>query len=435
MPATFPPPTGSLAANRRLDSAPPTTAQPLVVATDGTESADAAFVAARLLAQHCGAPVNVVTVLEQQLAYFPAPYPIIPVEAERAQLDLLTARVRRQLEKLVGTSAGWSIETRYGMPAATIAHAARDSDAGMILTGLSKHGVLDRVFGEETSPHIAQVTDVPLLTVAPGTIRLPRVVVIAVDPHSPAVPDSGVIRALLSEVEEVHMVNVQPRSTDTLGFAPAPWDQTYEEGLNATVDRVKASLGLPAKVVRNVTVALGNPAREILRAVTDVKADLLIVAQRRRGVLFARPGGGLAARLLRGTTCSVLVLPQALAEPQAISPVTAMHTQTLSDRALWTARLGEISRRNAGRRVSLEIDNTRLGAQALATGYPFLGADYDRSDDRVLVMLGNLAGGTSHLTHAITAPVSIDLLEGNDLKARVLRIEDENGQALVTFLG
>lgn len=435
MQTTFTPPTGSLATSRPIDTTAPTTAQPLVVATDGTESADAAFIAARLLAQHCGAPVTVLTVLEQQLVYFPAPYPIIPVEAERAQLDALTERVRRQLDKQVGATTGWTVETRYGLPASTITRAARESRAEMILTGLSKHGVLDRVFGEETSPHIAQVTDVPLLTVAPNMDHLPRVIVVAVDPHSPAVPDSAAMRALLSEVEAVHLVNVQPRSTDTLGFAPAPWDQTYEEGLNAALDRVKQSLGLPAKVFQNVIVALGNPAREILRTATEVKADMLIVAQRRRGVLLARPGGGLAARLLRGTTCSVLVLPQPVGEPRVIAPITAMHTQTLSDRTLWSARLGEISRRNVGRRVSLEIDDTRLGAQAQATDYPFLGADYDRTDDRVTIMLGNPKGGTSHLTHTITAPVSIDLLEGNDGHARVLRVEDEGGQALVTFLG
>ena len=435
MQTTFTPPTGSLAAGRAIDSSPPTTTQPLVVATDGSESADAAFVAARLLAQHCGAPVNVLTVLEQQLAYFPAPYPIIPVEAERAQLDALSARVQRQLERQVGTTAGWTVETRYGLPASTIARAARESRAEMILTGLSKHGVLDRVLGEETSPHIAQMTDVPLLTVAAGTDRLPRTIVVAVDPHSPAVPDSAAMRALLSEVESVQLINVQPRSTDTLGFAPATWDQTYEEGLNAAVDRVKKSLGLPEKVFQNVIVALGNPAKEILRTATEVKADMLVVAQRRRGFLLARPGGGLASRLLRGTTCSVLVLPQPVGEPRMDAPITTMHTQTLSDRTLWSARLGEISRRNAGRRVSLEVDDTRLGAQAQATDYPFLGADYDRTDDRVMIMLGNPVGGTSHLTHTVTAPVSIDLLEGNDGKAKVLRVEDEGGQALVTFLG
>ena len=434
MQTTLNPPTGSLAGSRPIDSDPPMTAQPLIIATDGTDSADATFIAARLLAQHSGAPVNVVTVLEQQLVYFPAPYPIVPVEVERTQIDALTARVKRQLEKQVGTRTGWTVETRYGLPASTIARTAREAHAEMILTGLSKHGVLDRVFGEETSPHIAQLTDVPLLTVAPGTDHLPRVVVVAVDPHAPAVPQSASIRALLSEVESVYLVNVQPRSTDTLGFEPAPWDQSYEEGLDEAVERVKQSLGLPAKVFQNVIVALGNPAREILRAATEVKADMLIVGQRRRGLILARPGGGLASRLLRGTTCSVLVLPQPLGEPRTMAPVTSMHTQTLTDRAQWTARLGEISRRNAGRRVSLEIDDTRLGAQAQATDYPFLGADYDRTDDRVTIMLGNPVGGTSHLTHTVTAPVSIDLLEGNDGKARVLRVEDEGGQALVTFL-
>ncbi len=436
MPAIITPPTGTDSINRPISATKPGAAQPIIVATDGSDSSDAAFVAARLIEARIGAPVSVLTVLEQPLAYFPAPYPIMPIEIEQAQIEAMANRARGQLRTVIGETSNWAVDVRIGQPAWTINQVARERSADIILTGLSKHGILDRVFGEETSPHIAQIADVPLMTVAAGTVRLPRTVVIALDPFSPALPESAALRALLSEVETVRFVNVQPRATDTLGYAPAAWDQTYEEGLQAAVKRVRESIDVPDAACRDLTVALGNPAREILRVTNEVKADLLVVAQRRRGIFRSHPGGGLAARLLRGANCSVLVIPQAAADqaPRRRASVTSAHTTTLVDRSQWLPRLGEISRRNAGRRVSLEVDDIVLGAQAQASDYPFLGADYDHADDRVTIMLGRMDGSTSHLSHSIIAPRSVDILEGNDGRLRVLRIENDAGQVLMTFL-
>ena len=111
-----------------------------------------------------------------------------------------------------------------------------------------------------------------------------------------------------------------------------------------------------------------------------------------------------------------------------------MHTVTLTDRRQWSNRLAEFSVRNKGRPAALEIDDTQLGAQAQVTDFPFLGADYDHTDDRLVIMLGNPTGSTSHLTHSIIAPSSLDILEDGDGKALVLRVGDDGGQALLTFL-
>jgi hypothetical protein len=148
--------------------------------------------------------------------------------------------------------------------------------------------------------------------------------------------------------------------------------------------------------------------------------------------------GGLATQLLRGSTCSVLVIPQPKAHRAAEfgvgAPTKSMQTLALTDRAKWSNQLAEFSIRNKGRPAALEIDDTQLGAQAQVTDFPFLGADYDRTDDRVAIMLGNPSGSTSHLTHSIAAPSSLDILEDGDGKALALRVGDEGGQALLTFL-
>jgi hypothetical protein len=133
--------------------------------------------------------------------------------------------------------------------------------------------------------------------------------------------------------------------------------------------------------------------------------------------------------------CSVLVVPRARRtrdQAREMQPAVG-RTETIFDPREWTTRLDELSRRNAGRRVSLEIDGPELGAQAQATNYPLLGMDYDRRDG-VVIMLGNPAGGTSHITHSVAAPISVEILEGRDGRTLALRVEVEMGQTLLTFV-
>jgi hypothetical protein len=138
------------------------------------------------------------------------------------------------------------------------------------------------------------------------------------------------------------------------------------------------------------------------------------------------------------THTPVLAMPQPKAHRAAESdlgaPTRSMRTVTLTDRAQWSNRLAEFSVCNTGRLVALEIDDTQLGAIAQVTESPFLGADYDRTDDRVVIMLGNPAGSTSHLTHSVAVPRSLDILEDGRGRARALRVGYESGQALLAFL-
>jgi hypothetical protein len=49
-------------------------------------------------------------------------------------------------------------------------------------------------------------------------------------------------------------------------------------------------------------------------------------------------------------------------------------------------------------------------------------------------MLGNPAGSTSHLTHSVAVPCSLNILEDGRGRARALRVGYESGQALLAFL-
>ena len=415
---------------------------PLLVATDGSQSADPAFMAANLLAERLHVGVEVLAVFEPAPVFLPPPQILpMPTDFDGAAMERLRARAQQQVRNMVGDPAAWRVDVLVGEPAATVRQVARDRDASLVITGISRHGIIDRAFGEETAAHIAGVTDTPMLAATPPFLGLPRTIVIAIDLDSPLIPDNPVIRELLSAAVTVYFVNAKPRVAASEAYDLSSWERMYAEAIAEAYERVKRSLALSGKVSQQLVDLTGPAAREIVDFAQFSKADLIIVGQRRGSLLRRRFGAGLPTRILRSTTCAVLVLPRSREHAEAswmrvqATPAASTRTETITDRRQWAARLATVSRRNAGRIASLEIDDLELGAQAQAGGYPFAGTDYDHIDDRVEIMLGARGAGGAHLTHSVERPTSIDLLERADGELLALRIANDRGQVLLSFPG
>jgi hypothetical protein len=99
----------------------------------------------------------------------------------------------------------------------------------------------------------------------------------------------------------------------------------------------------------------------------------------------------------------------------------------------WALRLDAFSRRNAGRRGTLEVDDPEIGAQAQEFDYPLLGAAYDPHDQRVELMFGEERGGCRHLTRGIAGVTGIDVLRDDHGRDLAIRIAHGTGQTLLTF--
>ncbi|MDX1660610.1 MAG: DUF5335 family protein [Gemmatimonadota bacterium] len=97
-------------------------------------------------------------------------------------------------------------------------------------------------------------------------------------------------------------------------------------------------------------------------------------------------------------------------------------------RERWADELDRFTRRNAGRRTVLEVDELRVGAQRVV-GSTLWGVSYDERDDEVDLMFGDFDEGREQLTHSIGAPHEIDVLAYEGGGDRVLRIGYESGQA------
>jgi hypothetical protein len=94
----------------------------------------------------------------------------------------------------------------------------------------------------------------------------------------------------------------------------------------------------------------------------------------------------------------------------------------------WAAELKHFTDRNAGRITTLEEHGPEVGAQAEERGFPLRGIAYDPKDDRVEIMLGDLAGTERHLTRSLSSVHEIDRLtdeHGGDLALRIARVDGQ----------
>lgn len=107
-------------------------------------------------------------------------------------------------------------------------------------------------------------------------------------------------------------------------------------------------------------------------------------------------------------------------------------TDVMRDPESWSKVLKTFTERNAGRVVTLEVDDPDIGAMVEAKSYPLLGVDYDHKDGRITIMLGGSTIGGEHLTRAIPNPHSVSVLtEGG--KDAALAIGHGKGQTLLTI--
>lgn len=381
---------------------------PILVATDGTGSADAALRAAAQLSRHSGADVIVLSVLES-LPLVAADYGMMipPVDSDQARRQALLERVRAQVTALGDEARSWKVEIRDGDPPATIARTAREARARVIVVGLGHHDLLDRLFGGETALHALRLARTPVLAVPPDFRQLPRRIVVATDFSVASIRAARVALTLLDTATMVYLVHVAPRM-ELQPEAFAAWMSLFGEGLGPAFDRVQAELALPPSVTVETVARNGKPSREILDFARSTQADLIVTGSRGAGLVDRILVGSTATGLIRGAHCAVLAVPAATTERRLAWPPTAARLPIpMHD---WPTELDAFTRRNIGRLASLEVDDPELGAQAQEHDYPFLGATWDRHDERVDLMLGDFKGVGRHLTRGIGGVTAIDVL-------------------------
>lgn len=404
---------------------------PLLVASDGTASSRTAIEAAAQLAAHTEAQVVVLNVVEP-MPLLAADYGLIvpPVEAEQSRRNALFERVKAQVNDVAHHPSGWTVELREGDPARTIAKTADEIGARMIVAGLGHHDLIDRLFGGETALHALRLAKVPVFAVAPEYKHLPKRVIIATDFSVASVKAARLALELFDSVTMVYLVHVAPR-LDMQPEAFAAWMSLYGENVGPAFERVRAELAFAPGVTVEAITRQGKPSREILDFARSANVDTIITGSRGAGMIDRILVGSTTTGIIRGAHCNVLAVPTLGADDRTIG-IPERQKVTLAEER-WAEELSAFTKRNAGRRAALEIDDPELGAQAQEHDYPFLGAAYDHHDQRVELMLGDFEGVQRHLTRGITNVRAIDVLRDEHGRDWILRIGHGKGQTILTL--
>ena len=403
---------------------------PLLVATDSSESADAAIRAAEAISRHTARPVKLLAVHE--------PLPMVGPDVRIAESPDMEAERRTHLRAMVldqleraGAGADWPLEVVTGDGAATIVNAAHHIGASLVIMGLGEHGLFERMLGDEMVLRVLRLGTVPVLAVAPGASKLPVNVLAAVDFTPSSIRAVRLASEIMSADAKLTLTHIASRESDgaVSNGASSVYDGTVGRAFDLVVSKLRLRKG--ANVERRIL--FGDPAKSLLACAENAQADLIVAGSHGRGFLTRLLLGSVSQRLVRGARCSVLVAPPEEG-PNFLEELPDFTTRFAAYE--WAERLEDFTRRNVGRIATLEIIDPDIGAQIEQKGFPFVGASFDPRDGRVHMMLGNptsLNGKTRHLTRSIIGPTAIQVLRdraGHDI---LLRVAHGSGQTLLTL--
>lgn len=403
----------------------------LLVATDTSVEHISALVAARWLSEATDANVQVLSVAPLTLDLGSA-YGMVPLAAATHQpsRDAALARVKGKVAKAVGAECKWPVLIEFGEPVQVIARAASIHNAQLIVADRRPHSRTAGLIGRDLVLRLLQVGDTPVFSAAAELESLPQRVVVATDFSALSDYAAQVALPIIAPDATVYLVNVQP-PVDPFDSAWEESSPKNTEALVAAVQRANAAQTRRGVKIEAVSLA-GDPADEILRFAASQNADLIATATHGYGFFRRLVLGSVANEILRTATCSVLCVPGSAKARAATRTMSSHSSGTRSyDAVEWAGALDEFSRRNTGRRCTIEIDHGEFGAQVQGTNVPFVGAVYEPHDNIAELMFGDAAIVSRHFTNTIAEVSDLSIVTDENGDDRSLCIANRHGQTLL----
>jgi nucleotide-binding universal stress UspA family protein len=310
----------------------------VLLATDGSRSADRARDLVAHLAWPAGTTIRVVAGLEASTDLIAAPW-IVPSKDE---VDQLEARRLEHVNGVLDTSEailarpGITVQ-RYafrGRPGSEIVEAAREWGADLVVLGNRGHSRLGSMILGSTSAEVVDHAPCPVLIVREDAVQE---VVLAMD---------GSTGAALAEhvITDWPIFRNLPVSVVTVAATEIPWNAGMASGL---YDEVLASYAKDVDEARRETLELaektadrlrhagiaavghareGDPATELVEYAKGRPHPLVIMGSRGHTGLARLLLGGVARNVLHHASCSVLIVRENVTvrpEPEAKQVVAA----------------------------------------------------------------------------------------------------------------
>ena len=281
---------------------------PILVATDGTPAAEAAFRTATLIAAKLSASVRVMVVVEPLPVVAPESSTVMePLVASPEMLNAVRDRVISQFGGLAPEGLDWRVEVEYGRPSDEIAKKARACIAQLVVIGLVHHRVVDRILDGDTAVEVVRQSLVPVMLASADSNALPKRAVFAVDFSPQSIEAARAGLRLLADEPTVYLAHVRPMLTvfDDMGM----WEEEYETVAATELRKFTEALNAPAGIQVEHVILSGRPAAALLELAEKENADLIVCGTRGAGLVQRLLLGSVATRLMRHSTRSLLIVP------------------------------------------------------------------------------------------------------------------------------
>ena len=297
----------TLASSHSDPGAPVRSSGPILVAVgdDGAHVLRTAAALAPLFRDH----VHVFSAIEPLPMAVAANEPVIvPASFEEGRRDARVEHLGARLADVAKDGHCWQLDVEVGDPVTSLVRRARELDAAIILIGIGHHRPIDRLAGGEMTLRVIRRAGCPVLAVAGELEHRPHEVVVATDFSPQSLHAARAALPLLADGAVLHVVHVwQPSVTgDPTVFVV---EEEYAHSIAPRLARFVDDLHVPSSVTVFTAIREGRCAAQLLHYAEEHHADL-IVAGRHGLSTFARFFvGSVTTALLRGSTCSVFVMP------------------------------------------------------------------------------------------------------------------------------
>jgi nucleotide-binding universal stress UspA family protein len=198
------------------------------------------------------------------------------------------------------------VDALDGDPADVIARAAAETNASLIVAGLGRHNIIDRVFSGETVLRLVRSASTPVLAIGPEFV-IPRTVVVGLDFSENSVHAAQLALCFVGHGATVYLMNVAPRPDLLVMVAGGP--AIYHEHAMARMSEFITRFEIPAGVHVQPVVRQGDAAAQILEYAAATQAGMIAVGTRGQGLIARMLIGSVATKIIRGSPIAVLTLP------------------------------------------------------------------------------------------------------------------------------
>lgn len=287
----------------------------ILVAIDGSDSADIGVQVVASASWPAGTAVRVVQVIDPATLMIGGPFGVYAAAEAPADVERITAEnVERAAARL--TAAGLAAEHAVlrGRPATEIVDAARELEADLVVLGSRGHGTIELMLLGSVSAEVVDHSPAPVL-VARGD-RIERIV-LAWDGSDCAARAAAVLRWPTFAASTITVLGVaQPAIPWWAGLSGPEIPSTipmYADAASASREEHERLARTMADELRAAGLAAepalrsGDPAQEIIAVARARSTDLIVIGTHGRTGLSRLVLGSVARNVVQHAPCSVLV--------------------------------------------------------------------------------------------------------------------------------